>query len=347
MAPRWTPSPAQVAERPPAAGAASSSTATWTPTATLPMGQLLEVPTAAAAEVSSVTPTIKVSAPIAVRARHPFTATGSIKNSSAEETVTVRLERQTGSAWIADEIATTTLLPNRTFSLALTPPHQGQLRVVATIPSDSDHVAGAGQTLVHCVGTKVIALTFDDGPWPSSTQAIVRILNNNGIHATFFEIGSQVKPRASLSKLVIANGNIIGVHTWNHALLTRRSAAVNKADLRTTKGAIWKATGFVPTWFRPPYGATNKSIASIARGLGLRQVLWTVDTLDWKIRKTPSIVSRAVRGARSGGIILMHDGGGPRKATVNAVPIIIAKLRAQGYDFVTLDEMATLGYKIR
>lgn len=303
--------------------------------------------TAVADEVASITPVVTLKAPIAVRARKPFVATGSVKLASAGETVSLTLLRQSSSTWHAEDTATATLSTKGTFSATMSAPHADQYRVVATVAPTDSHKAGASAPFaVHSVGPKVIALTFDDGPWPSSTQAILAILAKNGIHATFFELGSQVNAQRARSKAVAEAGNPIGVHTWNHALMTKRSAKVNANDLRKTKNTIWRVTGSVPRWFRPPYGSTNKSIAGIAKGLGMGQVLWSVDTLDWKIRNKSSVSSRAIKGARNGAIVLMHDGGGPRKATVAAVPTVIKTLRARGYDFVTLDEMAALGYKV-
>jgi peptidoglycan/xylan/chitin deacetylase (PgdA/CDA1 family) len=165
--------------------------------------------------------------------------------------------------------------------------------------------------------------------------------------ATFFELGSQIGSRKKLSKSVIAGGNIIGVHSWNHAIMVRRSASTNSADLARCIKAVRSATGTTPHWFRPPYGSTNKTLRSTASALGLRQVIWTIDTLDWKYRVTSSVVSRTMRSARAGSVVLMHDGGGPRAATAAAVPIVIKRLRAKGFDFVTLDEMVALGYKVR
>ena len=160
-------------------------------------------------------------------------------------------------------------------------------------------------------------------------------------------LGSQIGPRRKLARSVVSNGNLVGVHSWNHALMVRRSSAVNRRDLARCVKALRSATGVTAHWFRPPYGSTNSALKKAANSQGLRQVIWTVDTLDWKYRVTSSVVSRALSGARDGAIVLMHDGGGPRGATAAAVPIVIQKLRARGYDFVTLDEMAALGYKVR
>jgi peptidoglycan/xylan/chitin deacetylase (PgdA/CDA1 family) len=235
----------------------------------------------------------------------------------------------------------------RQYSAKLVAAKRGHWRVRVEVSGTASHTPAAQSAAFKSVGAKVVALTFDDGPWPTSTAAIIKALKANDAQATFFTLGSQIKSRAALVKLELANGNAVGVHSWNHALMTRRSASVNKADLAKCKKTLIAATGVKPVWFRPPYGATGPTLKKTAASVGLRQVIWTVDTLDWKYRTQSSVVARALGPARDGSIILMHDGGGPRGATVAAVPVIIRRLRAKGFDFVTLDEMAALGYRIR
>lgn len=292
---------------------------------------------------------ITAKTPIAARSGHTLTLRGSASGgASAGETLTVAFERLKGTTWTTAATAVVVLDSKRAFSAKYAPAPHGHWRARASIEATMGHAAAVSPTSAFkVVGAKVIALTFDDGPWPSSTDKIVNSLSKLDVQATFFMLGAQVQRARARAKSVVAHGNLVGVHSWNHALMTRRSSATNRADLKRSKSAITSATGVTPTWFRPPYGATNRSLKSTASKLGLRQVIWTVDTLDWKYRTTSSIVSRALRGARSGGVVLMHDGGGPRGATVAAVPLIVRRLRARGYDFVTLDEMAALGYTVR
>jgi peptidoglycan/xylan/chitin deacetylase (PgdA/CDA1 family) len=195
------------------------------------------------------------------------------------------------------------------------------------------------------VGHKVVALTFDDGPWRGSTDKIVRILKNADVQATFFMLGAQVKGQPLRAKSVADAGNQVAVHSWKHANMARRSSSKNAADLKRCIAVTKQATGVTPKWFRPPGGSTSSALRRTAASVGLRQVIWSTDTLDWRIRNKASITKRAVNGVRNGGVTLMHDGGGNRSATVAALPGIIATLRAKGYDFVTLDELVALGYK--
>ena len=301
----------------------------------------------AVAETAPPKVKLTVKASIAVRKGAEFTAKGSAASpASPGETVTVRFERHVSQHWSVVSTATVALSASRTFSVKLKATDRGLWRVWASLPATMTHQSASAQAKFKAVGAKVVALTFDDGPWPTSTAQIVSALKAGNAQATFFELGSQIGSRKALSQSVLAGGNIIGVHSWNHAIMVRRSASVNSADLAKCKKAVLAATGTKPHWFRPPYGSTNATLKKTAEKLGLRQVIWTVDTLDWKFRTRDSVVSRAMGPTHDGSIVLMHDGGGPRAATAAAVPIIIKKLRAKGFDFVTLDEMAALGYKI-
>lgn len=305
------------------------------------------VPAASAAET---TPTVKLSvkAPIAVRKDAGFTVSGTAAApASAGETVTLSLSRRSGSTWSLASTTTAVLSAKLGFSARVKVPRSGHWRVSASLPETATHTAASATCGFKAVGKRVIALTFDDGPWPGSTAKILKALKAGDAQATFFVLGSQVKSRASLVKREVAEGHAVGVHSWNHAIMTRHSSSANKADLAKCKKAVSKASGKTPTWFRPPYGSTNSSVKKVAAKLGLRQVIWTVDTLDWRYRSKSSVLSRATRSARNGSVVLMHDGGGPRGATASAVPAIIKRLRKKGFDFATLDEMAALGYKIR
>ena len=301
---------------------------------------------ASAAWANPSVATLTLNAPIAARKGATFTARGTASAAvSADETVTVSFERL-GKSWSVVSTSAATLDSSRKFSVRLSAAGRGHFRVRAELAATASHSSASAKRSIKIVGTKVIALTFDDGPWPTSTAAIIAALSKNDVQATFFTLGSQVGSRAALLRSELSHGDIVGVHSWNHALMTKRSAKVNAADLTRCKHVVYAATHVTPHWFRPPYGSTNAALRKTAAALGLRHVLWNIDTLDWKYRTKASVVARAMAGARNGGVMLMHDGGGPRSATVAAVPVVIKRLRAKGFDFATLDEMAALGYKI-
>jgi len=191
---------------------------------------------------------------------------------------------------------------------------------------------------------KLVALTFDDGP-SSFTRGILASLRAGHARATFFQIGQQVPGQGAIERAILAGGNALGDHSWSHPDLSRGGAFARDQLYRTKKAIITTSGGYVPCVFRPPYGATSGALVSVGTGLGMKSILWDVDTNDWKLPGTSAIISRAVGGAHAGSIILMHDGGGPRGGTAAAVPAIIRGLRAKGYGFATVPEL--LGLKTR
>jgi len=232
------------------------------------------------------------------------------------------------------------------FSAGLTAPARGRYRVAAEIVASPKHpTLNASPAPVKAVGSKVVALTFDDGPWRGSTDKIVAILKANNVQATFFVLGGQAKGQRARLKSIAAGGNLIGTHSFKHAVMTKRSAAQNASDLKRCIQITESVTGQRMRWFRPPGGATNASVKKTAAKLGLRQVLWSVDTHDYTQPSANKIAAAAVKGSKNGSVVLMHDGGGNRTQTVKALPTILKQLRAKGYDFVTLDELVALGYK--
>ena len=186
---------------------------------------------------------------------------------------------------------------------------------------------------------KLVALTFDDGPWPGSTLAIVDALKQAGVVGTFFEFGEQVRRTPQISKAVAAAGNVVGNHAWSHTYLTRlRPAAVHK-QIADSAAAIKAATGAAPTFLRPPYGAINHTVWVQAKAAHEGIVLWDVDARDWTRPGVDKIVSNVTDGVGRDSIVLMHDGGGPRDQTIAALPKIIAWLKAHNYTFVTVAQM--------
>jgi peptidoglycan/xylan/chitin deacetylase (PgdA/CDA1 family) len=294
-------------------------------------------------------PTVRVSGPTIVRSGRAFTAQGTADNGVVPgEAVVVTLKRRSGSDWVAVGSYAPTTTASGAFSVRIGVPSRGRWRVDAELAPTAEHEAATGHSKsFKAVGAKVVALTFDDGPWRGSTDKIISALKRYDAGATFFMLGSQVRGQSARAKAVVSAGNEAGVHSWNHANMARRSGKTNTADLKRSKATLAKSTGVTPVWFRPPYGSTSATLRRTASGVGLRQVIWTADTLDWRYRNASSITSRALKGARPGAVILMHDGGGNRSATVAAVPRILKALDAKGYDFVTLSELSALGYKIR
>jgi peptidoglycan-N-acetylglucosamine deacetylase len=194
----------------------------------------------------------------------------------------------------------------------------------------------AGPAYVRHVAVRgrVVALTFDDGPWPD-TPAFLGLLEREHVPATFFMIGRQVAGHGDLIHRMLADGDVVGDHTWDHANVAGGGAFAS-GEISSAAAAIQRASGFRPCLFRAPYGAVSSALTRVARGLGFTTIGWDVDPSDWTQPGTPAIESRVLANVRSGSIVLMHDGGGPRGQTLAALPHVIGALRARGYRFLTV-----------
>ena len=203
-----------------------------------------------------------------------------------------------------------------------------RMRVIETVGC----TGGNGQFLTHGPrGRKRIALTFDDGP-STYTPQILHILKAKGVKATFFEIGQEVQRYPATSRRILALGHELANHTMHHGTFP------GAGDIRQTNHVIKKATGFRPCLFRPPGGAVNSGVLGAARAEKVKVVNWDRDTNDWKLPGSGSILS-TISSARSGSIVLMHDGGGPRGQTVDALATGIDRLKHRGYKLVTVSDL--------
>lgn len=187
-------------------------------------------------------------------------------------------------------------------------------------------------------GQKVIALTFDDGPWPQTTAQVLDILKKNDIKGTFFVVGQNVKNFPDLMKQIVAEGHAVGNHTWHHWYhsMSPQTAAY---EIDHTTDLIYKTTGVKTSLFRPPGGIMHNGVAAYARNSKYGVIMWSSDSIDYSRPSVPRLINNVFREAKPGGIVLMHDGGGNRSQTVQALPTIIEKFRKQGYSFVTIPEL--------
>ena len=185
---------------------------------------------------------------------------------------------------------------------------------------------------------KVIALTFDDGPVPNYTEKILDILKKNNVKATFFIVGANLKLYPAIGKRIVGEGHTIANHTWHH-WYHPMNPQVAASEIDNTSNLIFKTTGVKTNLFRPPGGIMNNGVAVYARNKKYVTLMWSVDSIDFKQPPAEVLANRVVRGATHGGIALMHDGGGKRPRTVEALPKIISRLRAKGYSFVTIPEL--------
>lgn len=174
---------------------------------------------------------------------------------------------------------------------------------------------------------KVLYLTFDDGPHAGWTPKVLQILRKHNAKATFFVLGAEAAKRPDLVEQTRAAGHHIGNHTWDHPMLTKLPAAKMRQEI---------FSGVQSKCFRPPFRDTNAAVAAIAKANHQRQVLWDVDTNDWKKPGAAAIEHAILAGAYPGAIVLMHDGGGNRSQTVAALERAMTKLQRQGYTFRAL-----------
>jgi peptidoglycan-N-acetylglucosamine deacetylase len=192
---------------------------------------------------------------------------------------------------------------------------------------------------------KVLALTFDDGPWPKTTAQVLAILKQNNIKATFFLVGQPLESFPDIAKQVVAEGHAIGNHTWHHwyKMMSDETAAT---EIEYTSALIYRLTGVKTALFRPPGGFLKNGLAKYAKQRHDAVIMWSNSAADTdRHAQVPSLINNVVKGAKPGGIVLMHDGGGDHSKTVQALPQIIAGLKAQGYRFVTVPELLEMQKK--
>jgi membrane peptidoglycan carboxypeptidase len=181
-------------------------------------------------------------------------------------------------------------------------------------------------------GGKTVALTFDDGP-AEHTAAVLDLLRQYTVRATFCVLGEAVAADPAQLRRIVADGHALCNHSTHHDELGRASADRIRADIATTDAAIAAAApGATVTYFRAPYGDWGVS-AKVAQDLGHTPLGWTVDPDDWTAPGVQEIVARVERQLRPGGIVLVHDGGGNRRQTVEAMRILIPRLLAAGWTF--------------
>lgn len=185
-----------------------------------------------------------------------------------------------------------------------------------------------------------VAVTFDDGPHPEGTPAVLDILAAAGIRATFFLVGEQVEQRPELAARVLAAGHLVGLHGYRHHLQLRMRPGEVEDDLRKGAAAIEDAAGTPPRWHRPPYGIYSPRGLDAARGSGLSPLLWSRWGKDWRKFTTPErIAARATREVAAGDVILLHDADfysarDSYRRTVRALPAILTELKRRGLDTV-------------
>ncbi len=185
-----------------------------------------------------------------------------------------------------------------------------------------------------------ICLTFDDSPDKKNTPKVLDILKEHEIKATFFVLGKRVPRYSDLVRRMADEGHYIGIHTQNHYDLTLLSNEEIRSEIMISSQNIKKAIGKVPTFFRPPYGALDDRVIQVLRDMGMKIILWSVNTCDWLERKPENIIHNVTRHTNNGDIILLHSYVG-KEPTVKALPEIIKILKAKKYEFATVEQLLT------
>jgi peptidoglycan/xylan/chitin deacetylase (PgdA/CDA1 family) len=170
------------------------------------------------------------------------------------------------------------------------------------------------------------------------------VLAGHGAKATFFLIGRYAQQRPDIARAIVNAGHVVGNHTFTHPLLIFQSAAQVRKELQDCRSALTDAVGEHSNLFRPPFGGRRPAVLRIARELGLQPIMWNLTGYDWSAPPAEKIERRAVRKIRGGDVLLLHDGGhvafgADRSQTVLATDRLIARYKAEGYEFVTIPEM--------
>jgi peptidoglycan/xylan/chitin deacetylase (PgdA/CDA1 family) len=183
---------------------------------------------------------------------------------------------------------------------------------------------------------KLIALTFDDGPHLEFTEKLLALLRRENVKATFFVVGKMVEKNPQLLKDIIANGNMVGNHTFSHVMLTKIPVNEIRAEYEACNDIVEDVAGYHMRFCRPPGGDYDRHVVKAATEQGLTTVLWTDDPGDYASPGTHVIEKKTLDRLSNGGIILLHDG---IQETLDVLPQIIAYARDHGYRFVTVDEL--------
>ena len=217
----------------------------------------------------------------------------------------------------------------------------GFLVVSSNVGATGSYFAGQ---VVHKVDTRrpLVALTFDDGPNPPFTGRVLDTLRDAGVQATFFLIGENVRRYPELARRIVKEGHAVGNHSYSHRSLQRLRRNAIVVEIDRADAIIQSITGVRPRLLRPPYGALAPGLlgsGGLAARAGHLVVMWSVQVADWRAPSALSVAARTLRRVRPGSIVLLHDGGGNRHNTVEAVRWMVGHLALAGYEMVTVPEL--------
>lgn len=217
----------------------------------------------------------------------------------------------------------------------------GSLLLLAVLPGNSFY--GKVITSVN-TSQKIIALTFDDGPYPPYTDKLLAVLREKNIKATFFLVGENIKKHPQLAQKIKAEGHELALHAGIHQDLLKLDQTQLEANITQGKNTMQEVLGIQPKFIRPPHGFKDWQVITAIERQNLQAMNWSIIPRDWTNPGTQVIADRVIQKAQPGAIVLLHDGDSPkgiapRQQTVEAVGIIIDKLHQQGYRFVTASQL--------
>ncbi|GAA1572109.1 MULTISPECIES: bifunctional polysaccharide deacetylase/glycosyltransferase family 2 protein [Kribbella] len=209
--------------------------------------------------------------------------------------------------------------------------------------------AGAGAPRSVSPKARTIALTFDDGPDPVWTPRILEVLRQQHVHATFFVVGTAVADHPELARQIVAEGHQIAVHTFTHANLSTVPAWRRSLELRQSQLILAGAAGVSTTLLRPPYSSEPNALSNRdwtalqdIRKAGYLSVLSTQDSEDWRRPGTEKVIANSMPRSNAGQVLLMHDAGGDRTQTIEALRKLLPRLKARGFHFATVSDAVGL-----
>jgi peptidoglycan-N-acetylglucosamine deacetylase len=195
----------------------------------------------------------------------------------------------------------------------------------------------------------MIALTYDDGPNPRWSEALLEVLDRHRARATFLVIGRWAEREPAIVRAIADAGHALGNHTWSHPTMPLRSDATLRVELERTREAVEAAGARLSevggrALMRPPYGRRRPGTLRTLRDAGYAPLLWSITCFDWRRTTTARAIARRGLAARGGDIVLLHDGSdvaidADRSKTVAATDEILRRLGADGYRFLTVPEL--------
>ncbi|MBE9096031.1 polysaccharide deacetylase family protein [Tychonema sp. LEGE 07203] len=190
-------------------------------------------------------------------------------------------------------------------------------------------------------GEKVVALTYDDGPYPPYTNQLLDILDRYQVKATFFQVGRNIEKHPEVVKAIAARGDELANHSYSHKdmMFKPREYLLSEIE-KTDKLLLELGVKQDSISFRPPWGRRFIGLSYLVSQMHKKLIMWDVDSQDYeKTHTVDDIANQVINNVRSGSIVVMHDGGGDRSKTVAATEIIVKDLQSKGYSFKTVSEL--------